>query len=305
MASSSSRHQPRHAVGTYSTRSLPPELEESEEATAVWAAARAASSSTRLTLIDGWRIEWRPRLGGGSSAGHQKRGDLYIFQPPAELGSGLGPLGSRPIRSLAALQDVLLLRHEAKNNDGKMWSPPLRGTLVEVWIDSGRDATIAVDDGGEARAGVAGELGGELVREARPAALEDAEQDAAPHHARAARKRTARDARTDPTARAVDAMGERGHGVASGDGEGGDARGQHDAEADGRSALGEAGEEPSDAEVDADGGEANGEAGGDGEGDGDESGWRRAEVRRVDTALGGSFLVVVHDLDGTPDESET
>ena len=57
MASSSSRHQPRHAVGTYSTRSLPPELEESEEATAVWAAARAASSSTRLTLIDGWRIE--------------------------------------------------------------------------------------------------------------------------------------------------------------------------------------------------------------------------------------------------------
>ena len=55
----------------------------------------------------------------------------------------------------------------------------------------------------------------------------------------------------------------------------------------------------------ASGADARGENGGEEEeaADADAGSWRRAEVRRVELGLGGSFQVVVHTADGEPDEA--
>ena len=174
----SARHRPRDGGGSYAARDLPNSLHDSDEAAEVWAAARAATDTNRLIEVRGWRVEWRPRLAHSSSAGH-KRGDLYIFPPP-DHAFGWG----RPIRSLSALHDVLLLRKKEAQEGGSSWSPPMRGSLIEVRI------------------------------------------------------------------------------------------GAADAPANGH-------------------------------GDDDPSAWRRAEVRKVELGLGGSFLVVMHTAAGEPDESNT
>lgn len=140
------RHAPRDGGGHYSQRPLPDELAESEEAAEVWAAAKSASWENRLIHARGWRVEWKPRQGasGKSSGGHStKRGDLYIF-PPA--GGAVGY--SRAIRSLSALNDVLLLRHRAQEK-GETYIPPLRGTLVEVRLGADEEGGAVNDDGEE------------------------------------------------------------------------------------------------------------------------------------------------------------
>ena len=177
--SQAARHRPRDGGGHYSSRELPEELQDSQEAADVWAAARAATPSRRMAYVNGWRIEWRPRQGAPVG----KRGDLYIFPPNDEAGGGWG----RPIRSLSALHDVLLLRMAAKEAGASVWSPPMRGSLVEVRLGAGGEDEEVLPAGDE----------------------------------------------------------------------------------------------------------------------GDEIVWRRAEVRRVEPGLGGSFQVVVHDAAGEPDEEAT
>ena len=117
-----SRHRPRHAGGAYATRALPEELQESAEAAEVWEAAKAASPRCPLVVVRGWKIEWRPRPGGGG-----KKGDLYLWQP-----TDGHRISGRPIRSLSALQDVLTLRQKAQRDGAPPWVPPLRGSIVKV-----------------------------------------------------------------------------------------------------------------------------------------------------------------------------
>ena len=199
------RHTPRDGGGHYSLRSLPDDLAESEEAAEVWEAAKSASHENRQAIVQGWRIEWRPRASSGK--GGTKRGDLYIFQPAGE-GSVMQATGGRAIRSLSALHDVLTLRLKAQQG-GEMWHPPLRGTLVEVRLDADEECAAA-----------AGETATATVAAA---------------------------------ATSTDAADE---------------------------VAGEEGAEPP-------------------------ALWRRAEVRRVDPGLAGSFQVVVHNAAGEPDEQRT
>ena len=62
--------------------------------------SKSACASRRLIEVRGWRVEWRPRAGGGHSSyahGGGKRGDLYLF-PPRD-----GPSGAqRPAHPLAS-----------------------------------------------------------------------------------------------------------------------------------------------------------------------------------------------------------
>ena len=111
----------------------------------VWEAAKSACASRRLIEVRGWRVEWRPRAGGGHSSyahGGGKRGDLYLF-PPRDGPSGAQ--GGRPIRSLSALGDVLMLRYQAQQTGGSVWTPPMRGSLVEVRLSE--EEIEALDDG--------------------------------------------------------------------------------------------------------------------------------------------------------------
>ena len=138
----STRHRPRHAAGSYASRVLPEELASSEEATEVWEAAKRAGPSHQATQVHGWRVEWRSRPGAGAN----KRGDLYVWQPCESAADGAqsaSPFSSRPIRSLSALQDVLALRHAAKQAGRDMWRPPLRGTYVEVRLRAEKAAGSA------------------------------------------------------------------------------------------------------------------------------------------------------------------
>ena len=144
-SSAPARHRPRDGGGHYSQRELPEELAGSEEAADVWEAAKSACASRRLIEVRGWRVEWRPRAGGGHSSyahGGGKRGDLYLF-PPRDGPSGAQ--GGRPIRSLSALGDVLMLRYQAQQTGGSVWTPPMRGSLVEVRLSE--EEIEALDDG--------------------------------------------------------------------------------------------------------------------------------------------------------------
>ena len=67
----SARAKPRHG-NLRTTSALPTELEGSEEAVAVWAAACRASQKHPLQEVLGWRIVWEPRRGQG----HAKAGDV-------------------------------------------------------------------------------------------------------------------------------------------------------------------------------------------------------------------------------------
>ena len=103
----------------------------------MWEAAKAVHSPQTVE-VRGWRIEWRPRLGHNPG---NKRGDLYIF-PPSDASFGWG----RPIRSLSALHDVLLLRMNAAQNGGVAWTPPMQGSLVEVRVGVAEEAGESADD---------------------------------------------------------------------------------------------------------------------------------------------------------------
>ena len=101
------------AAHSYNRRSeLPEELKDSEEARAVWRAAQQASEHVPHQEANGWLIKYRMR-GSGTS----KLGDLYLHPPPDERG-----VPSKVVRSMSALHDVLLLRHEARM--GTAWEPP-------------------------------------------------------------------------------------------------------------------------------------------------------------------------------------
>ena len=101
------------AAHSYNRRSeLPEELKDSEEARAVWRAAQQASEHVPHQEAHGWLIKYRMR-GSGTS----KLGDLYLHPPPDERG-----VPSKVVRSMSALHDVLLLRHEARM--GAAWEPP-------------------------------------------------------------------------------------------------------------------------------------------------------------------------------------
>ena len=135
-SSAATRHRPRDGGGHYSQRELPEDLLGSEEAADVWEAAKTVSSVQRLIEVRGWRVEWRPRTGvvGGGHGSGAKRGDLYLFPPKDDHGTGSH--GGRPIRSLSALGDVLALRYAAQQAGGSVWTPPVRGSLVEVRLSA-------------------------------------------------------------------------------------------------------------------------------------------------------------------------
>ena len=267
-----SRHKPRHAAGAYATRMLPEELLASEEAVEVWEAAKSASHTKPLIAVRGWKIEWRPRPGGGG-----KKGDLYIWQPgsngagAADSQHGLALLSGRPIRSLSALQDVLALRHAAQQAGGQVWAPPLRGSLVEVHVDV-TAAGRAVDAAANAPSAV-------------PAAV-GATEEAADPAAAAADAASAAAAAADGASASESAQGaEDGEeaAVASDDG------GEPSAPAADAAAVA----------PEAEGATSPGGCGG----EGSPGAWRRAEVRRVELGLGGSFQVCVYDASGEPDEA--
>ena len=109
---------------TYNRRSeLPEELQESEEARGVWRAAQQASEGIPHQEANGWLIKYRMRASATS-----KLGDLYLHPPPDERG-----VTSKVVRSMSALHDVLLLRHEARVM-GAAWQPPRQGHYVELLV---------------------------------------------------------------------------------------------------------------------------------------------------------------------------
>ena len=117
---------------------LPEELRESEEAVAVWAAAKLASYDCRAQSVHGWQITWRPR-----AAAKGKSGDMYIFPPRDSFSVGIGS-----VRSLANLRDALLSRKAARDDPSSvLFHPPPPGSLVEVLqASAGPDATGAIEE---------------------------------------------------------------------------------------------------------------------------------------------------------------
>ena len=110
---------------TYNRRSeLPEELQDSEEARGVWRAAQQASEGVPHQEANGWLIKYRMRASATS-----KLGDLYLHPPPDERG-----VTSKVVRSMSALHDVLLLRHEARVM-GAAWQPPRQGHYVELLVE--------------------------------------------------------------------------------------------------------------------------------------------------------------------------
>ena len=105
-------------------RELPEELRGSEEAVAVWNAAKLASFDCREQSVHGWQITWRPR----ATAGKGRAGDMYIFPPRDSFSAGIGS-----VRSLSNLRDALLSRKAARDDPSSvLFHPPAPGSLVEV-----------------------------------------------------------------------------------------------------------------------------------------------------------------------------
>ena len=77
------QHKPRH-VGSFD------ELQDKDEAAAVWEADKTASASRPDLMVRGWKIEWRPRLGGNG-----KEGNLYVWQPGSHTSSSEQPMESK------------------------------------------------------------------------------------------------------------------------------------------------------------------------------------------------------------------
>ena len=92
-------------------------LQDSEEACAVWAAAKLASARVPLQQVHGWRVEYKLR--GVDSGNGGRTGDMYCFPPeqllPHEGEAGLGAAGlgaagqgsRRVVRSLTAHRSPL------------------------------------------------------------------------------------------------------------------------------------------------------------------------------------------------------
>ena len=116
------RARPRHASLTVNTPLLE-SLAGDEEAEAVWRAACSAGKRNLSQEVHGWRIKWVPRHASQGT----KDGDIYAFPPEHRGGKGL--------RSLSAILDVLLLRHEASQGGG-IWQPPQVRQLFQVWCEA-------------------------------------------------------------------------------------------------------------------------------------------------------------------------
>ena len=116
------RHKPRNSGCR--NRELPPELRESEEAKAVWAASLAASDKARRQETHGWTIIWTPRP-------HGKAGDFYAYPPEHKQPH------RRQLRSYSAVIDWLLIRHDTSSTGGAAWQPPERTQLIEVLCSAG------------------------------------------------------------------------------------------------------------------------------------------------------------------------
>ena len=129
------RHKAAH--GGMRLKELPALLLDSEEACAVWAAAKLASARVPLQQVHGWRVEYKLRAVDSGNGG--RAGDMYCF-PPEQLLPDEGEVAAqgamahrcRVVRSLSALVDVLLLREEARRSGAEVWSPPARGHYIEV-----------------------------------------------------------------------------------------------------------------------------------------------------------------------------
>ena len=76
------RHKAAH--GGMRLKELPELLQESEEACAVWAAAKLASARVPLQQVHGWRIEYKLR--GVDSGNGGRTGDMYCFSGAAAAG---------------------------------------------------------------------------------------------------------------------------------------------------------------------------------------------------------------------------
>jgi hypothetical protein len=118
-------------------RELPEELRGSEEAAALWVAARRAGFDCREQSVHGWLVKWRPRA-SAVGEGKGKIGDMYIFPPRDSFSAGIGS-----VRSLSNLRDALLKRKAAREDPASVpWIPPAVGAQVEVLLagSAGSDA---------------------------------------------------------------------------------------------------------------------------------------------------------------------
>ena len=114
-------------------------LQDSEEACAVWAAAKLASARVPLQQIHGWRVEYKLR--GVDSGNGGRTGDMYCFPPeqllPHEGEAGLGAAGQgsrRVVRSLTAHRSPLTF-HPHPNPHPNLTStlaPTLAPTLTST-----------------------------------------------------------------------------------------------------------------------------------------------------------------------------
>ena len=73
-------------------KELPEPLLDSEEACAVWAAAKLASARVPLQQVHGWRVEYKLR--GVDSGNGGRTGDMYCF-PPEQLLPDEGEAGTQ------------------------------------------------------------------------------------------------------------------------------------------------------------------------------------------------------------------
>ena len=133
------------SAGSKARIELPESLRASEEAVAVWAAAKLAGFDCRAQSVHGWQITWRPRNTGGKG----KAGDMYIFAPRDSFSAGIGS-----VRSLANLRDALLSRKAAHDDPSSvLFHPPGPGCLVEVLLAraAGPDANGGSEEEAEYR----------------------------------------------------------------------------------------------------------------------------------------------------------
>jgi hypothetical protein len=124
--------------GRKSQRELPSELADSEEAVAVWEAAKAASNKCQEQFVHGWRIEYKPRAHGTQPDG-RKAGDMYVYprRDALTVRSGCGAT----IRSLTGLREVLLRRKaalEASGTDDLSALPTLDAPAEKGWAAPGK-----------------------------------------------------------------------------------------------------------------------------------------------------------------------
>ena len=142
-SSRSGRRQPSGSSKARGAAELPESLRESEEAAAVWAAAKLAGFERQQCIVHGWQILWRPR--STATAARSKVGDMYIHPPRDAFSVGIGS-----VRSLANLRDALLSRKAAREDpESVMWRPPVRGSLIEVRLRPSESAGLDANGASE------------------------------------------------------------------------------------------------------------------------------------------------------------